>query len=112
MPEKGGIHSACANSGRDTCISYKQPNPLLWPRRLRIRVVMGPMKEETQKLYHPATPLNRRKPENRWTRILRDADRDQYETVRRWLKLAGDFVGRNRSDEDDETRVRDLNKAA
>ena len=32
--------------------------------------------------------LNRRKPENRWRRILRDADWDQHQSVRRWLKLA------------------------
>ena len=32
--------------------------------------------------------LNRRKPENRWRRILRDADWDQHESIRRWLKLA------------------------
>jgi hypothetical protein len=36
----------------------------------------------------PPNPLNRRKHENRWRRILRDADWDQNETVRRWLRFA------------------------
>jgi hypothetical protein len=37
--------------------------------------------------------LNRRKPENRWRRILRDAEWDQNETVRRWLRLARTVLG-------------------
>ena len=58
------------------------------------------MKQENRKTHHPNGPLNRRKPENRWTRILRDADRDQYETVRRWLKLAGDCIRGDRTEEE------------
>ena len=46
--------------------------------------------------------LNRRKPENRWRRILRDADWDQHETVRRWLKFARKAF--DKDDEDSEPR--------
>ena len=46
--------------------------------------------------------LNRRKPENRWRRILRDADWDQHESVRRWLKLARKFF--EQDDEDSTPR--------
>lgn len=48
----------------------------------------------------PPNPMNRRKPENRWRRILRDADRDQEGTVRTWLKFARHFFG-DKKDEDD-----------
>jgi len=67
---------------------------------------------DREKTYHPQAPLNRRKPENRWTRILRDADRDQYETVRRWLKLAGEFMHKGHSKDADESDLGDLDKAA
>jgi hypothetical protein len=70
------------------------------------------MKLKDRKLYHPKAPLNRRKPENRWTRILRDAERDQYETVRRWLKLAAEFMHKGRAKDDDESDLDILNKAA
>ena len=44
-------------------------------------------KEPSEDQQKPAE-LNRRKPENRWRRISRDAEWDQNEPVRWWLKLA------------------------
>jgi hypothetical protein len=55
-----------------------------------------------------ANPFNRRKSENRWRRILRDAEWDQYEPVRRWLKFAKNVLNTN-DDDDDNIRP---NKAA
>ena len=50
----------------------------------------------------PQNPLNRRKPENRWTRILRDAEWDQHETVRRWLRFAGAIFGEEKKRKEEE----------
>lgn len=47
---------------------------------------------EEKEIPQEEASLNRRKPENRWRRILRDADWDQYETVRRWLKFAREIL--------------------
>jgi hypothetical protein len=49
--------------------------------------------------------LNRRKPENRWRRILRDAEWDQHESVRRWLKLARKVF--EKDDEDQPPKKKD-----
>jgi hypothetical protein len=49
-----------------------------------------------------SNPLNRRKAENRWQRILRDADWDQHETVRRWLRLAREVFGEEKKKEQEE----------
>ena len=44
-------------------------------------------------------PLNRRKPENRWKRIIRDANHDQEGVVRHWLKLARKVFDADREEE-------------
>src|SRR5436853_7427773 len=66
------------------CIFLHVSRTALWPSSQLLGIFPGPMSEKEQ----PSNPLNRRKPENRWRRILRDAEWDQNETVRRWLKLA------------------------
>jgi hypothetical protein len=54
----------------------------------------GPMSKFDDLTGKQATAeLNRRRPENRWRRILRDAEWDQNETVRRWLRLARTVLG-------------------
>jgi hypothetical protein len=53
----------------------------------------------------PKNPLNRRKPENRWTRILRDADSDQHEPLRRWLKFAKKVFEKDPEDDDSPTKA-------
>ena len=55
---------------------------------------------ENAKQQQPAE-LNRRKPENRWVRILRDAEWDQYQTVRRWLKFARHMLREEPADAED-----------
>lgn len=45
-------------------------------------------------------PLNRRKPENRWKRINRDANHDQESSVRHWLKLARKVFEKDREEEE------------
>jgi hypothetical protein len=62
----------------------------------------------------PSNPLNRRKHENRWRRILRDAEWDQNETVRRWLQFAQKVFDKD-FDKDKDQQQRDdsaANKAA
>src|SRR4051812_46659989 len=80
--------------------------------------VTGPMSDFNN--FHkeqPSATLNRRKPENRWVRILRDAEWDQNETVRRWLKFARHLLGDGEDKEPDDSDVpqknsNDLKKAA
>lgn len=46
-------------------------------------------------------PMNRRRPENRWKRILRDADHEQESVVRTWLNFARHFFDKDQSAEDE-----------
>jgi len=50
-------------------------------------------------------PMNRRKPENRWKRILRDADRDQEGTVRGWLNMARRFFAKDDDENDSQSKA-------
>ena len=66
-------------------------------------VFLGPMSYfDNPNDQQPVAALNRRKPENRWMRILRDAEWDQNETVRRWLKFGRHLLGDKNKDDNDE----------
>jgi hypothetical protein len=67
------------------------------------------LKEPSEDSREPAE-LNRRRHENRWRRILRDADWDQNQTVRRWLKLAHEAFGGEKEKEEED--LDDSSKAA
>src|SRR4051812_13236917 len=100
--------SAPYDNPRLTCVHLfaLYPEPALWPSstlRDIPRSMSEPVSSNDPKV-PPSNPLNRRKPENRWTRILRDADWDQHETVRRWLRFASELFGeKNKEIEEKET---------
>lgn len=115
MPEITGFRRDC-NSSHGWGIFLTQTNPysLAGVFSEPGLVLLGPMPDfDNSNEQQPGAALNRRKPENRWVRILRDAEWDQYETVRRWLKFGRHLLGDKDNDEDAPSEPpSDINKAA